>query len=125
MSRLVKEEIEVEGFHLPAGKPMLIMLGAANRDPKHFKDPDKLDLARSNNTHLAFGAGAHFCIGNQIARLEAQTAILKIFQRFPTLRFANQAPQWTPNYMLRGFKSFSRLPFTKTVAPHIAIESLP
>jgi cytochrome P450 len=82
------------------------MLGAANRDSNKFKDPDNLDLNRSNNTHLAFGAGAHFCIGNQIARLEAQTAILQIVQRFPRLRFADQAPEWLPNYILRGFKSF-------------------
>lgn len=106
MSRLVKEEIEFEGVRLEAGKPMLIMLGAANRDTKHFKDPDKLDLARSNNRHLAFGAGTHFCIGNQIARLKAQTAILKIVQRFPRLHLCEQAPQWAPIYMLRGFKSF-------------------
>jgi cytochrome P450 len=84
LSRLVTEDIELEGVHLHAGKPILVMLGAANRDPKNFKNPDRLDLTRSNNTHVAFGAGAHFCIGNQIARLEAQTAILKIIQRSPT-----------------------------------------
>jgi cytochrome P450 len=106
MTRLVTEEIEIEGVRLEAGKPILLMLGAANRDPKRFKNPDTLDLARSNNAHLGFGAGAHFCIGNQIARLEAQTAILKIVQRFPQLRFCDEAPQWAQNYILRGFKSF-------------------
>jgi cytochrome P450 len=106
LSRLVKEEIEIGGMRLKANQPILVMLGAANRDPTEFRNPDTLDLRRANNTHLAFGAGVHFCIGNQIARLEAQTAILRIIQRFRKLRFAEQPPQWAPNYMLRGFKSF-------------------
>lgn len=106
LARLVKEDIELDDVVVEAGRPILIMLAAANRDASHFKDPDKLDLSRANNTHLAFGAGMHFCIGNQIARLEAQSAILRIVQRFPRMRFADQAPQWAPNYVLRGFKSF-------------------
>ena len=105
IARLAKEELEIEGAQLSAGEAVLVMLGAANRDPKQFRDPDNFDLGRLNNAHLAFGAGPHFCIGNQIARLEAQAAILKIVQRFPKLRFAQQAPQWAPNYALRGFQS--------------------
>ncbi len=105
LARLAKEDMEIEGASVRAGEAVLIMLGAANRDPKQFKDPDVFDPARLNNPHLAFGAGPHFCIGNQIARLEAQTAILKTVQRFPKLGFASQAPQWTPNVALRGFKS--------------------
>jgi cytochrome P450 len=87
------------------GEAVMQMMGAANRDPKVFRDPDAFDPGRMNNVHLAFGAGPHFCIGNQIARLEAQTAILKTVQRFPKLGFAQQKPQWAANYALRGFKT--------------------
>ena len=83
ISRLAKEQMEIEGVSLRAGEPVLIMLGAANRDPKQFKDPDVFDPARQNNPHLAFGAGTHFCIGNQIARLEAQTALCVRCSAFP------------------------------------------
>ncbi|MBB6147354.1 hypothetical protein HNQ77_005350 [Silvibacterium bohemicum] len=106
ITRLAKEDLEIEGTNVCAGEPILLMLGAANRDPKQFGNPDIFDPTRANNSHLAFGAGPHFCIGNQIARLEAQTAILKLAQRFPKMSFANKRPQWAPNYALRGFKSF-------------------
>lgn len=104
-SRLLREDMEIEGHVIRAGSPLFLMLGSANRDPQQFPDPDRLDLARLNNSHLAFGAGAHFCIGNQIARLEAQVAILQLVQTFPKMQLAGSNPGWLPNFALRGLSS--------------------
>jgi pimeloyl-[acyl-carrier protein] synthase len=103
-TRVAKEDMEVCGVRVHAGELIVFMFGAANRDPLQFKDPDRLDVKRLNNPHLAFGAGEHFCIGNQLARLEGQIAILKIVQQFPRMRLAAQRPEWVPNYGFRGLK---------------------
>jgi len=104
-SRVAKEEMEVCSVRVGQGQPVLFMLGAANRDPRQFKDPDGLNLRRLNNPHLAFGAGAHFCLGNQLARLEGQIAILALVQQFPRMRLAEQQVEWAPNFGLRGLKA--------------------
>jgi cytochrome P450 len=103
-ARVAKENIELCGVRIPKSQPILCMLGAANRDPKQFKDPDTLNLNRLNNQHLAFSAGPHFCIGSQLARMEGQVAILKIVQRFPKMRLARRA-EWEPNFGFRGLKT--------------------
>ena len=103
--RIVKEEMEFRGARLRQGEVVAFMLGAANRDPQQFKDPNRLNLARLNNAHLAFGAGPHFCIGNQLARLEGQVAILRMVQEFPRMRLKATQPEWAPNIGLRGLKS--------------------
>jgi cytochrome P450 len=103
-ARLTKEAIELCGVRIPKGQTILCMLGAANRDPKQFNDPDTLHLNRLNNQHLAFSAGPHFCIGSQLARLEGQVAILRIIQRFPKMRLAQRA-EWAPNFGFRGLKT--------------------
>jgi cytochrome P450 len=104
LARIAKEDLELAGSPVRAGEAVLLMLGAANRDPQQFKEPDVFDPARLNNAHLAFGAGTHFCIGNQIARLEAQTAIAKVVTRFPKMGFAGETPAWVVNFALRGFR---------------------
>jgi cytochrome P450 len=105
IARVAKEDLTIEDTEIHAGEVVMLMLGAANRDPARFDDADVFDLSRENNSHLAFGAGPHFCIGNQIARLEAQMFILKFAQRFQHFQLADDQPQWSPNLALRGFKS--------------------
>lgn len=104
-ARVLKEDIELCGQRIPKNWSILCMLGAANRDPKQFKQPDQLNLKRLNNQHLAFGAGPHFCIGNQLARLEGQVAILRLVQRFPQMKLAGPKPEWASTFGLRSLKS--------------------
>jgi len=103
--RMVLQDLELCGVQARRGQEIIFMLGAANRDACQFKDPDRLDLKRGNNPHLAFGAGSHFCIGNQLARLEGQVAILKILQTFPEMRAVSAEPEWLPNFSFRGLKT--------------------
>jgi hypothetical protein len=103
-ARVAMEDIELCGLRIRKSQVLWCMLGAANRDPKQFKDPATLNLKRLNNQHLAFSAGPHFCIGSQLARLEAQVAILGIIQRFPKMRLAQRA-EWAPNFGFRGLKA--------------------
>jgi len=105
LNRVVKEEMEILGVRFERGQSVLFLNAAANRDPAQFVDADRLDLKRLHNPHLAFGAGAHFCIGNQLARLEGQVALLKLTQRFPRMRLAEQSVEWVPNFTLRGLKA--------------------
>jgi len=104
-ARVLKEDIEVCGQLIRKGWTILCMLGAANRDPKQFKEPNLLDLKRLNNQHLAFSAGLHFCIGAQLARLEGQIAILNLVQRFPKMKLTGPRPQWASTFGFRGLKS--------------------
>jgi len=106
-ARVLKEDIEVCGQRIPKKWTILCMLGAANRDPKRFKDPNRLDLKRLNNQHLAFSAGPHFCIGAQLARLEGQVALLNLVQRFPEMKLNGPRPEWASTFGLRGVSSLS------------------
>jgi cytochrome P450 len=104
-ARVLKEDMEICGQRIPKNWSVLCMLGAANRDPKQFKEPNRLDLKRLNNQHLAFSAGPHFCVGNQLARLEGQVAILNLVQRFPKMKLVGPRPEWAPTFGFRGLKS--------------------
>jgi cytochrome P450 len=94
--RIANRDIEVGGCPIRDTQAMIFMLRAANRDPEAFPDPHRFDIVRKGAPHVSFGGGAHICIGAPLARLEAQAAILKLLQRFPTLRLADPdaAPQW-------------------------------
>ena len=106
-ARVLKEDIEVCGQPIRKGWTVQCMLGAANRDPKQFKEPNQLDLKRLNNQHLAFSAGLHFCICAQLARLEGQIALLNLVQRFPQMKLAGPRPEWASTFGFRGLKSLS------------------
>jgi cytochrome P450 len=103
-ARVVTEELELGSRRLRPGQLTMLLLGAANRDPAVFPDPDRLDLARTSNPHLAFGRGIHFCLGAPLARMEGQIAIGSLVRRFGRLRRDGEARR-RPTITLRGFAS--------------------
>ena len=106
VSRVVTETTQLGGATLHAGDTALVGIGSANRDPAAFDDPDRLDVGRAPNPHVAFGLGTHFCPGAQLSRLEARAAIGALVARCPDLRLAGE-PAWRPTFILRGLE---RLP---------------
>ncbi len=103
-NRLTTAATEIAGVKLPAGTFLTIGIGAANRDPAEFAEPDQFDVAREPNRHLAFGSGAHFCAGLNIARLEGRIAIGRLLARFPRYRLAGE-PVRGGRARFRGFLS--------------------
>ena len=77
-------------------------LGAANRDPDQFPDPDRLDVGRSPNRHLGLGGGPHFCLGATLARIESQAAFGAVLRRFPHLELATENPTYRDHFVIRG-----------------------
>jgi cytochrome P450 len=105
--RLLKDDLTVGGKKLGAGQSVVLLLGAANRDPDQFSDPDRFDVGRVDNKHLAFGLGSHYCLGAQLARLEGRIAIQTLVRRMPGLRLHGPAPEYRPHFNLRGLKSLN------------------
>jgi cytochrome P450 len=104
-SRHALVDLDVGGQRIRAGESMVAVLGAANRDPAQFPDPDRLDLSRSPNRHLAFGGGIHFCLGAPLARMEARIAIPALLARLPDLRLGPRPPVLRDTVTLRGLAS--------------------
>jgi len=104
--RVVSRDMEIGGCPVHQKQNLSLNLRAANRDPAVFADPDKFDVTREKKPHVAFGGGAHICIGAPLARLEAQVALLRLFERFPNLRLANpdEAPEWRMLPFFRGLE---------------------
>lgn len=103
--RVAREDVEVGGQAIAAGALLLVGIGAANHDPDVFAEPERLDIGRDPNPHLAFGFGAHFCLGAPLARLEAEVAFRALLERFPRLELAVESPQYRANPVLRGLVS--------------------
>ncbi|MEU9125854.1 cytochrome P450 [Streptomyces sp. NPDC048506] len=99
--RYAKEDIDVGGTLVRAGTPVLVAVGAANRDALRFDSPGTLDISRSGNQHLGFGHGVHHCLGAPLARLELQEALGGLITRFPTLRLAGDI-EWKSQMLVRG-----------------------
>jgi hypothetical protein len=104
--RVALEDVELGGKVIPKGESVLSLLGSANRDPAIYPDrPDRLDITRPNVRPLSFGGGIHFCLGAQLARIEAEVAISTLLRRLPELRLDNaENPEWRPTFVLRGLK---------------------
>jgi cytochrome P450 len=102
--RVALEDVEIDDHVIPTGSLVLVSLGAANHDPEVFDEPDRLDVGRDPNPHLAFGFATHFCMGAPLARLEAECAFAALVSRFPQLSLLDDAPEYRPNPILRGLK---------------------
>lgn len=96
------EEVALGGKRLQQGDPVAIVMGAANRDPQLFPDPDRLDLARTPNRHLSLGVGIHYCIGAALAKAEVNAAFACLLDRLPDLALATDALQWRRAVAVRG-----------------------
>ncbi|MGA8730937.1 MAG: cytochrome P450 [Terracidiphilus sp.] len=92
--RLIKGGVELGGKTMQDGQVVFQMLNAANRDPDYFPNPDRFDIERQNNKHVAFGMGIHFCVGAGLARTEAQEVFKAIMERLPVIRLASDKPVW-------------------------------
>ena len=109
-SRVAGEDLTFAGKQIKRGEILLASVGAANRDPAIFPNPDRLDIRRSDNKHLSFGIGIHFCLGASLARMEAQIAIETMLRRMPNLRMPKQKIRWRKGTTFRGLHSL-RLDF--------------
>jgi pimeloyl-[acyl-carrier protein] synthase len=101
-ARLARTDVELGGRKIRKRDAVIAVMGAANRDPERFPDPDRLDLARTDNRHLAFGWAAHFCFGAALARIEGQVSFSTILRRMPELALQQAPLQWRTNLGLRG-----------------------
>lgn len=104
--RTATEDTEIGGVMVKEGQKIAALLGSANRDEEIFQNADKLDLSRSPNPHIGFGAGIHFCIGAPLARMEMTTALPQLVKKYPNLQLKGE-PVRRPTFVLRGYESVS------------------
>lgn len=103
--RVAAEDVAMDGKEIQQGQIVNLLLGAANRDPARFSDPDHFDITRADTHHIGFGAGIHYCIGSSLARLEGQIVFDRFLQRFPNLRLETDTLEWQEHPTFRGLKS--------------------
>ena len=112
--RYVRKDIELGGVRLRKGEKIMVILAAANMDPAANPHPERLDLQRKPNRHVAFGTGVHFCLGHQLARLEGRCALKSLFQRWPKLTLAVDESEIT--WRKRpGIRAIEKLPVASGV----------
>jgi len=104
-ARIPSEDVTIGGQTIGKGEMVMPFLGAADRDPAQFRDPDRLDITRADNRHIAFGIGIHFCLGAPLARMEGQIAINTLVQRLPKLGLATDRPEFRQSLTLRGLRT--------------------
>ena len=104
--RVLQEAVEIRGKTLPADAVLWLMLGAGNRDPDRFDDPDNFDISRKNIAHLSFGGGSHYCLGNQFARMEGRAAIGGFLSRVPKIKLIENEMEWSNSF----FRVLNKLP---------------
>jgi cytochrome P450 len=110
-ARIATTDVEVGGQLIGKGEQAAVVLAAANRDPVQFPDPNRVDVGRADNRHLAFAAGPHYCLGAALARIEARAAIGTLVRRFPDLELVTTEPRWRDHFVIRGLKEL-RVAFT-------------
>ncbi|MBH1935421.1 cytochrome P450 [Streptomyces sp. AV19] len=105
--RFATQDLTIGGQRIAEGDPVLVVLAAADRDPERFADPDTLDLARSDNQHLGYGHGIHYCLGAPLARLEGRTALATLLRRLPDLRLSVDPEElrWRGGLIMRGLRT--------------------
>jgi cytochrome P450 len=102
--RVATKTVTIGGREIPTGSLIVFLLGAANRDPEAFPQPDTFDVGRSPNRHLTFSQGIHFCLGAPLARLELQEALVAILRRTRSIEWAGREPEWRANVRMRGLE---------------------
>jgi cytochrome P450 len=105
LTRTAAQDVEVAGVTIRAGQTVMLLLGSANRDARVFAEPDRLDVGRADNRHLAFGRGIHYCLGASLAKQEVLIALRALVRRLPTLRLTTDSVQWLKNFEFRGLAS--------------------
>ena len=110
MTRIAREDLDFAGANgerrlVRRGERIFALLNAANRDPEIFAEPERFLVARTDNRHLSFGYGPHFCLGAPLARLEAQIGVAALLRRRPALALADDQPEWSDSFVLRGVKA--------------------
>ena len=106
VSRVALADIELAGVAVRKGELLHLGLASANRDPEHFADPDRFDVGRTENKHLTFGWGMHFCLGASIARMEGRVAFETLLRRFAKIELVGPVPPWAPATALRTLEHF-------------------
>ncbi|MEV0281786.1 cytochrome P450 [Streptomyces sp. NPDC050610] len=114
--RFPTEQIDIGGTAIPTGDTVMLCLASAHRDPNRYPEPDRFDIHRTDNAHLALGHGVHYCLGAPLARLQIQTAISTLMRRFPHLALADphEEPRWRSSWRSR---SLAQLRVTVTGPP--------